>query len=59
MEGAALAKVAYHYKKPLIMLKIISDNADNDAGENFFKNLHAGERVVRHLPFILSYIVNS
>ncbi len=59
MEGAALAKVAHHYKKPLIALKVISDNADEEAGENFFKNLHAGERVVRHLPFILGCIVNN
>lgn len=59
MEGAALAKVAHHYQKPLILLKIISDNADEEAGENFFQNLHAGERVVKHLPFILDFIVNS
>lgn len=58
MEWAALAKVAHHYKKPLIALKIISDNADEEAGENFFQNLHAGERVVKHLPFILDFIVN-
>ena len=59
MEGAALAKVAHHYQKPLIAIKIISDNADEEAGENFFQNLHAGERVVKHLPFILDFIVNN
>jgi nucleoside phosphorylase len=59
MEGAALARVAHHYEKPLIVLKVISDNADEHAGENFANNLHAGERVVRHLPFILDFLINQ
>jgi adenosylhomocysteine nucleosidase len=59
MEWAALAKVARDYEKPLIALKVISDNADEHAGENFTNNLHAGERVVRHLPFILDFLVNQ
>ena len=54
MEGAALAKVAHHYQIPLIALKVISDHADESAGDDFETNLHAGERVVKHLPFILS-----
>lgn len=59
MEWAALAKVAHHYQKPLIALKVISDNADEDAGENFANNLHAGERVVKHFPFILEFLINQ
>lgn len=56
MEGAALAKVAYHYQIPLIALKVISDHADESAGDDFETNLHAGERVVKHLPFILGFL---
>jgi len=59
MEWAALAKVAHHYKIPLIALKVISDNADNHAQHDFTTNLHAGERIVKHLPFILDFVVNS
>gem|GEM_PF-2736597 len=57
MEGAALAKVAHHYQVPLIALKVISDHADESAGEDFTTNLHAGERVVKHLPFIVSILL--
>jgi adenosylhomocysteine nucleosidase len=56
MEGAALAKVAHHYQVPLIVLKVISDHADESAGDDFETNLHAGERVVKHLPFILGFL---
>jgi len=59
MEWAALAKVAHHYDIPLLSIKVISDNADEEAGENFTQNLHAGERVVKHLPYILDFIVNN
>jgi nucleoside phosphorylase len=58
MEGAALAKVAHHYQIPLIALKVISDNADETAGDDFETNLHAGDRVVKHLPFILNTLWN-
>ena len=54
MEGAALAKVAHHYNIPLLALKVISDHADESAGNDFETNLHAGERVVKHLPFLLN-----
>ncbi len=56
MEWAALAKVAHHYDIPLIALKVISDHADESAGDDFETNLHAGERVVKHLPFILEFL---
>ena len=56
MEWAALAKVAHHYAIPLIILKIISDNADANAQDDFTSNLHAGERIVAHLTFILENI---
>lgn len=56
MEGAALAKVAHHYQIPLVALKVISDHADESAGDDFETNLHAGERVVKHLPFILGFL---
>jgi len=56
MEGAALAKVAHHYQIPLIALKVISDHADESASNDFENNLHAGERVVKHLPFILGFL---
>lgn len=58
MEWAALAKVAHHYKIPLVVLKVISDNADEGAGDDFDTNLHTGERVVKHLPFILNTLWN-
>lgn len=35
MEGAALAQVAYHFEKPLIGLRAVSDNGDADANMNF------------------------
>ncbi len=56
MEWAALAKVAHHYEKPLVILKVISDHADDNACDDFTTNLHAGERVVEHLPFILEFL---
>jgi nucleoside phosphorylase len=59
MEGAALAKVAHDYTIPLIILKIISDHADESAGEDFETNLLAGERVVKHLPFLLEFLMNQ
>lgn len=59
MEWAALAKVAHHYQIPLIILKVISDHADDSAGEDFETHLHAGERVVKHLPFLLEFIANT
>ncbi len=59
MEGAALAKVAHHYAVSLLVLKIISDNANSSAEEDFEKNLHAGKRVIEHLPFILDFIKNN
>lgn len=35
MEGAAFAQVAYHFQKPLIGLRAISDNGNQDANEDF------------------------
>ena len=35
MEGAAFAQVAYHFNKPLIALRAISDNGNQDANEDF------------------------
>ncbi|MDF7668426.1 5'-methylthioadenosine/adenosylhomocysteine nucleosidase [Lactobacillus sp. ESL0703] len=35
MEGAAFAQVAYHFNKPLIALRAISDNGNDDANEDF------------------------
>lgn len=35
MEGAAIAHVAYANKKPFIVLRCISDLADDDAGQTF------------------------
>ncbi len=58
MEWAALAKVADHYETPLVVLKVISDHADDSAGHDFESNLHAGERIVKHLPFILEFLIN-
>lgn len=59
MEGAALAKVAHYYQIPLIVLKVISDHADESAGDDFETNLHAGERIVKHLPFILGFLTQE
>lgn len=59
MEWAALAKVAHHYGIPLVVLKVISDHADESANHDFENNLHAGERVVKHLPFILEFLANK
>ena len=35
MEGAAFAQVAYHFNKPLIGLRAISDNGNQEANEDF------------------------
>ena len=35
MEGAAVAQVAIQEKIPWIILRVISDNADNSAPQNF------------------------
>jgi adenosylhomocysteine nucleosidase len=35
MEGAAFAQVAYHFHKPLLAIRAISDNGDGSAGEDF------------------------
>lgn len=35
MEGAAFAQVAYHFDKPLIAMRAISDNGDENADEDF------------------------
>jgi adenosylhomocysteine nucleosidase len=35
MEGAAFAQVAYHFQTPLVVLRAISDNGDQDANFNF------------------------
>ena len=35
MEGAAFAQVAEHFQKPLVALRAISDNGDEDANEDF------------------------
>ncbi len=35
MEGAAFAQVAYHFNKPLIAMRAISDNGDENADEDF------------------------
>lgn len=35
MEGAAFAQVAYHFAKPLIALRAISDNGNDNANEDF------------------------
>lgn len=35
MEGAAFAQVAYHFKKPLIAMRAISDNGDENADNDF------------------------
>lgn len=35
MEGAAFAQVAYHFGTPLIALRAISDNGDENADNDF------------------------
>lgn len=35
MEGAAFAQVAYHFNAPLIALRAISDNGDENADDDF------------------------
>lgn len=35
MEGAAFAQVASHFNKPLVAMRAISDNGDDDANEDF------------------------
>ncbi len=58
MEWAALAKVAHHYWIPLVILKVISDHADDDAQKDFETNLHAGDRIVKHLDFLINTLWN-
>ncbi|WEV71532.1 5'-methylthioadenosine/adenosylhomocysteine nucleosidase [Lactobacillus sp. ESL0785] len=35
MEGAAFAQVAYHFNKPLVAMRAISDNGNDDANSDF------------------------
>lgn len=56
MEWAAIAKVAHHYALPLVVLKIISDHANESAQHDFEMNLHVWEKVVEHLPFLLEFL---
>lgn len=35
MEGAAFAQVAYHFKTPLVAIRAISDNGDQEAEDDF------------------------
>ncbi len=37
MEGAAFAQVAYHFKTPLVAIRAISDNGDENADNDFDK----------------------
>ena len=42
MEAYALAKVCYNYKKPFVSFKYITDGADEQAHEDWEKNLADG-----------------
>lgn len=54
MEGASFAQVAYHFKKPLIALRAISDNGDEDANESFEEFVkEAGQKAA---DLIISYL---
>jgi len=50
MEGAAIAHVCHVNKKPFVIIRTISDKADNSATENFsefaYKHAHESSRVV-------------
>ncbi|MBK5251192.1 MAG: 5'-methylthioadenosine/adenosylhomocysteine nucleosidase [Peptostreptococcaceae bacterium] len=53
MEGAAIAHVCHVNKKPFVIIRTISDNADNSATENFSEfvkeHAHESSRVVIEL----------
>ncbi|EEU21192.1 5'-methylthioadenosine/adenosylhomocysteine nucleosidase [Lactobacillus mulieris] len=54
MEGASFAQVAYHFNKPLIALRAISDNGDEDANESFEEFVkEAGQKAA---DLIISYL---
>ena len=54
MERAIFAQVAYHFNKPLIALRAISDNGDEDANESFEEFVkEAGQKAA---DLIISYL---
>ncbi len=58
MEGAAVAQVAYEYQLPFIIIRIISDNANNDAiidSPRFIEQLasHFTAGVIKRLVLLL------
>ncbi len=54
MEGAAFAQVAYHFEKPLIGLRAISDNGNQDANGDFD---HFAQKVgAKAAKIICSYV---
>ena len=54
MEGTAFAQVAYHFNKPLIALRAISDNGNQDANEDF--NQFAQKVGAKAAKIICTYI---
>lgn len=54
MEGAAFAQVCYHFKKPLIAMRAISDNGDDGANDDF--DLFAQKSAAKAAKIICTYL---
>ena len=52
MEGAAIAHIALKNGVPFCLVKIISDNADDDAGEQFDETVLISSYLETSVPFI-------
>ncbi|ANF16995.1 hypothetical protein XW81_00970 [Buchnera aphidicola (Schlechtendalia chinensis)] len=44
MESTAIAQVCYQFKKPFLIIKVISDNSDRHASKNFKENIHSASK---------------
>ena len=55
MEGAAIAHIALKNNVPFCLVKMISDNADDDAGEQFDETVLISDYLKTSVPFIRSF----
>ncbi|MBQ5412679.1 MAG: 5'-methylthioadenosine/adenosylhomocysteine nucleosidase, partial [Oscillospiraceae bacterium] len=58
MEGAAIAHISLKNGIPFCLVKIISDNADDDAGEQFDETVLISSYLETSVPFIRRFAEN-
>ena len=57
MEGAAIAHVAYQYKKPFVVIRAMSDVGDENASVNFDEFIiEAGEKSAKMVLALIAEI---